>query len=65
MVGWKGKLLSMDGKLALIKSVLSSIPIYIFAVVTPPIKVAKEIHSLFANFLWEESEEGVKHHSVS
>ncbi|GAV67189.1 hypothetical protein CFOL_v3_10698 [Cephalotus follicularis] len=49
---WKCKLLSFGGKLTLIKSVLSSMPIHVFSLLKVPKMVSNRIQKLFANFLW-------------
>lgn len=53
--GWKGRLLSSGGKLTLIKSVLSSIPIHTLAVLKPSEGVLKSIEKSFAIFFWGET----------
>ena len=51
VAGWKSKLLSPDGKLILIKHVLSSMPIHVLSVFDVPKVVLKRIQSIMANFL--------------
>lgn len=62
--GWKAKLLTMAGKICLIKSVLSSIPIHTLAVLPVSHTMLGNIERIFANFLWNFKLEG-KHHWVS
>ena len=50
--GWKAKLLSQAGRLTLINSVLTSIPIYTFSVYKIPETVCKRLDSLINAFWW-------------
>jgi hypothetical protein len=50
--GWKAKLLSQAGRLTLINSVLTSIPIYTFSVFKIPETVCKRLDSLINAFWW-------------
>ena len=54
----KGKLLSIGGRLCLIKSVLSNLPIYFLSLFPMPVAVATEIEKKFRCFLWSGKEEG-------
>mgnify|MGYP004717614587 CR=1 FL=1 len=54
---WSGKLLSMGGKLILIKHVLNSMPIYLLQVLKPPKAVLVALGRLFNAFLWDKSRE--------
>ncbi|XP_028075237.1 uncharacterized protein LOC114277538 [Camellia sinensis] len=56
LAGWKRRLLSFAGRLTLIKSVLSSLPVYYLSLFKMPEGVAKEIDRLQAVFLWEGTE---------
>ena len=49
----KRSFLSRGGKLSLIESVLSSVPIYFLSLFKIPGSVAKELESLMRDFLWE------------
>jgi hypothetical protein len=62
MAGWKGKLLSSAGKLTLLKSCLSSIPIYLLSVIKFPKWAIENINSHMANFLWHDQEGKHKYH---
>lgn len=50
--GWKERLLSFPGKLILIKSVLTSIPIYSLASAVVTKAISNHIEQLMAKFLW-------------
>lgn len=63
--GWCMKLLSMGARIVLIKSVLSSLPIYILSVSCPPRGVLHQIEKIFSNFLWGSSEYGSRRHWAS
>ena len=62
VAGWKGKLLSSAGKLTLLKSCLSSIPIYLLSVIKFPKWAVESINSQIANFLWHDSDGKYKYH---
>jgi len=49
---WKGKLLSLAGRVCLIKSVLSAIPLFYFSVFKAPESVYKKLISIQRRFLW-------------
>ncbi|XP_028080956.1 uncharacterized protein LOC114282472 [Camellia sinensis] len=52
LVGWKRKLLSFSGRLALLKSITSALPWYYLSLFIMPIEVAKEFEKLQAAFPW-------------
>lgn len=60
LAGWQAKLLSAGGKITLINSVLSSLPIYTLAVLPVPKATLRRIQSTFSNFLWGNN--GAKRH---
>lgn len=62
--GWKARSLSFGGKLTLIKSVLSSIPIYTLSSSVVLASVTKRIEGIMAAFLWNYRGE-VRTHWVS
>jgi len=49
---WQGKLLNRSGRLVLVKSTLSALPIYLMMLDKLPSWVIHEIDSLRRNFLW-------------
>jgi hypothetical protein len=49
---WKSRQLSLGGRITLINSVLSSIPLYYFSFYKAPVCVLKSLVSLQRNFLW-------------
>ncbi|CAN0887943.1 Putative ribonuclease H protein At1g65750 [Linum grandiflorum] len=62
---WKAKHLSFGGRLVLIKSVLSSLPIYFLSNFRAPISVIKVIEKIQNTFLWTGMSEISKFHMVS
>ncbi|XP_028076768.1 uncharacterized protein LOC114278826 [Camellia sinensis] len=62
--GWKRRLLSFTGRVTLIKSVLSSLPIYYMSLFRLPRGVAKELDKIQAAFLWGDSDVRRKVHLV-
>ncbi|KAJ4769324.1 RNA-directed DNA polymerase (reverse transcriptase)-related family protein [Rhynchospora pubera] len=55
LAGWKNKLLSRAGRLTLVSSVLTSIPIFLMSAFKLPSWVVKAIDKLRRNFLWGRS----------
>ncbi|KAL2481397.1 Uncharacterized protein Adt_34363 [Abeliophyllum distichum] len=54
--GWASRLLSPGGRITLIRSVLSSILLYLLQILKPPMAVLKKIESIFARFLWDSKD---------
>jgi hypothetical protein len=50
--GWQGKLVTIAGRKELIKSVITSLPVYLLTALKPPKKFIKEIDKLRQRFLW-------------
>jgi len=57
---WKGRYISMAGRICLIKFVLSSIPLFYLSLFKLPSSVLKKIVCLQRNFLWGWGSEGRK-----
>lgn len=53
--GWKVKLLSFGGKICLLKSVLSSIPIHSLSCIKAPNAVLQILEQAMADFLWNSA----------
>lgn len=61
---WKKKYMSKGGRLILINTTLSSIPIYFLSLFAIPATVAKKIEKLCRDFLWGDTQEKKTFHSV-
>ena len=59
--GWKRLYLSKGGRLMLIKSTLSSLPMYFLSLFTIPKAVAARLESIQRNFLWGSFEGSFKY----
>ena len=57
---WKGRYISMAGRICLIKSILSSIPLFYLSLLKLPSTMLKKIVCLQRNFLWGSGSEGRK-----
>lgn len=53
---WKGNHLSLVGRIVLLKSVLSSLPLYFFSFYRVPRRVLKTLISIQRAFLWSGSD---------
>ncbi|KAJ6677481.1 RETROTRANSPOSON UNCLASSIFIED-LIKE PROTEIN, partial [Salix purpurea] len=52
MEGWEAKVLSPGGRITILKSILTSMPLYLLHVIVPPKTVMCRIERLFNKFLW-------------
>lgn len=52
--GWQNKFLSNEGKQILINHVLTTIPIYLLSMISPPKKTLNQIHKMFVSFFWSK-----------
>ena len=52
LTAWKGKLLSMAGRVCLLKSVFTSIPLFYLSIFRAPVAVCNRINSIQRRFLW-------------
>ncbi|KAJ0429079.1 hypothetical protein HanRHA438_Chr17g0811421 [Helianthus annuus] len=62
---WKASLLSMGGRVVLIRSVLESLPCYYFSLYRAPVKVIHDLEALIRKFLWGGTSEVKKVHWVA
>jgi hypothetical protein len=65
MVGWRGTLLAYSSRLVLIKSCLSSIPIYLLSVLKFPKWAIKLLESQMASCFWNDDSECHRYHLAS
>ncbi|KAG7547784.1 Ribonuclease H domain [Arabidopsis suecica] len=63
--GWKGRFLSMAGRLTLTKSVLSSIPVHTMSVISLPKSSLDRLDRISRDFLWGSTNEKRKQHLVA
>ncbi|XP_022031847.1 uncharacterized protein LOC110932904 [Helianthus annuus] len=62
---WKSALLSIGGRITLIRLVLVSIPNYYFSLYKAPVKVVKDLECMIKKFLWGETNDIRKTHWVA
>ncbi|XP_022014806.1 uncharacterized protein LOC110914313 [Helianthus annuus] len=62
---WKSSLLSLGGRVTLIRSVLESLPSYYFSIYKAPVKVISDLEKIIKKFLWGGSGEANKIHWVA
>ncbi|XP_058752127.1 uncharacterized protein LOC131625264 [Vicia villosa] len=58
---WKGKNLSMGGRVVMINAVLNAMPVYFLPLYKAPIQVLKEIKRIESNFLWRGKNKRIIH----
>ncbi|XP_058751317.1 uncharacterized protein LOC131624383 [Vicia villosa] len=61
---WKSRFLSFGGRITLIKSILSSLFIFLLSFYKAPVSIYKEIRRIQANFLWGDKVSKKKIHWV-
>jgi hypothetical protein len=62
--GWKSSFLSFGGRLTLLKSVLTSLPVYGLSFFKASSSIIYSIESLLKNFFWGGSETTEKYHGL-
>ncbi|KAL6218309.1 hypothetical protein ACLB2K_011523 [Fragaria x ananassa] len=65
LASWKCKTLSMAGRLTLVQSVTSSIPIYSMQTVKFPVSLCERIDKLNRDFIWGDNNEKKRVHLVN
>lgn len=65
LAGWKGKMLSMAGRVTLTKAVLSSIPVHTMSTVILPSSTLESLDKVSRFFVWGSSQEKRKMHLLS
>lgn len=61
---WKGKFLSLGGRIVMLRAVLSAIPLYMFSRDRIPVWVLECIDQIGARFLWQGTSPDRKYHLV-
>ncbi|WVZ81338.1 hypothetical protein U9M48_028727, partial [Paspalum notatum var. saurae] len=64
LIGWKGKLLSVGGRLVLINSVLSSLPIFMLSFFRIPKGVLRKLEYFRSRFFWQNDQHKKKYHLI-
>ncbi|KAJ0797670.1 putative RNA-directed DNA polymerase [Helianthus annuus] len=62
--GWKSRVLSIGGRVVLIKSVLESLPVYYFSLFKVPVMVKNKLEAMIKRFLWGGNSDANKIHWV-
>jgi hypothetical protein len=62
IAGWKGNLLSLAARVMLIKTCLTSIPVYLLSFIKFPKWAIKLLNTHMSNFLWNDTENNHKIH---
>lgn len=65
LAGWKGKCLSLAGRLTLTKAVLASIPIHTMSVISMPQALLNDLDKVSRSFLWGSTREKRKQHLIA
>ncbi|OIT30903.1 putative ribonuclease h protein, partial [Nicotiana attenuata] len=60
--GWQGKMLYVGGKAIIIKHILQSQAIHLFAAMVPPKTILNQMEKYFSNFFWGQREEKNNYH---
>ena len=64
LIGWKGKMLSVGGRLVLINSVLSSLPMFMLSFFGIPKGVLRKLEYLRSRFFWQNDQHRKKYHLI-
>jgi hypothetical protein len=62
IAGWRGRLLAYSSRLVLVKTCLSSVPVYLISFLKFPKWAIRLIESQMAHCLWNNNEESHKYH---
>lgn len=65
LAGWKGRMLSLAGRITLTKAVISSIPVHSMSTIKLPASTLCKLDKAARDFIWGSSGEGHKLHLVS
>ena len=62
LAGWQGRFLSLGGRLTLLNSCLSNVPLYMLSIYLAPKTVIKKIDLLRRRLLWQGGKQSKKFH---
>lgn len=62
---WKGRYLLIGGKMILLKSILSSMPLFFLSMFTAPKTIVRRIEKLQLDFLWHSKDGDSKIHHLN
>ncbi|KAG7579199.1 hypothetical protein ISN45_Aa03g033600 [Arabidopsis thaliana x Arabidopsis arenosa] len=65
LAGWKGRCMSLAGRLTLTKAVLNSIPIHTMSIISIPKSLLKELDKVSRSFLWGSTREKKRQHLIA
>lgn len=65
LAGWKGRFLSLAGRITLTKAVLSSIPVHSMSTISLPASILDKLDKVSRSFLWGGTEEQRKPHLIA
>jgi len=65
LAGWKGRSLSLAGRITLTKAVLSSIPVHVMSAILLPVSTLDTLDRYSRTFLWGSTMEKKKQHLLS
>jgi hypothetical protein len=65
LAGWKGRFLSLGGRLTLLNSCLSNIPLYMLSIYPTPKSVIRKLDLLRKRLLWQGGSQTKKMHLVN
>ena len=65
LAGWKGRQLSLAGRITLTKAVLNSIPVHLMSSIKLPMSTLHSVNRISRDFLWGSTTEKRKHHLVN
>jgi hypothetical protein len=65
LAGWKGRFLSLGGRLTLLNSSLSNVPLYMLSIYPAPKSVIRKLDLLRKRLLWQGGSQTKKMHLVN
>jgi hypothetical protein len=62
IAGWRGKLLSYQGRLTLLQTCIASIPLYMLSIIKFPKWAIGLINLQMAHFFWDDNDDSRRYH---